>query len=151
MPRSLLLDHADARVLIVDFREAELLERLLVRHGITRIETASDPRDVLDGIPDFDPDLVLLDLFLPYVDGFTMLRRFRERAGEAYLPVVALTADTAPATLLRAVESGATDFLVKPFNATEIMIRVRNLLVCRSLYLEVRRHTELAAAGRPLP
>jgi PleD family two-component response regulator len=136
----MLRDHAGARVLLVDdyADNVLLLQRLLARHGMQRIDAVTDPRAVMDHLPDFDPDLVLLDLHMPHIDGYTVLRHVRAWAGDAYLPVVVLTADTSPETLQRALADGATDFLTKPFNATEIVIRVRNLLQTRALYLALR-------------
>jgi putative two-component system response regulator len=132
--------HADARVLVVDDYEGNvvLLKRLLARHGMAAVETVTDPRTVLSRLPELDPDLVLLDLHMPHVDGYMLLKQIRDWAGEAYLPVIVLTADTTPETLLRAVDEGATDFLTKPFNATEIVIRIRNLLQTRVLYRELK-------------
>jgi|NGEPerStandDraft_6_1074524.scaffolds.fasta_scaffold46406_2 putative two-component system response regulator len=140
----MLTAHADARVLVVDdyADNVLLLQRLLARHGMLHIDAVTDPRAVMDHLPEFDPDLVLLDLHMPHVDGHTLLRHVRAWAGEAYLPVVVLTADTTPETLLRALDDGATDFLTKPFNATEIVIRVRNLLQTRSLYLALQQHRD---------
>jgi PleD family two-component response regulator len=131
--------YRDARVLIVeDYSDtARLIQRLLARNGLTNVEVATDPRAVIDHLSEFDPDLVLLDLYMPYIDGYTVLRHIRTWSERTYLPVVILTGDTRPETLLRAVSDGATDFLTKPFNATEILIRVRNLLQTRSLYLSL--------------
>jgi PleD family two-component response regulator len=133
----MLRTHRDARVLIVeDYSDsAGLLQRLLGRNGMENVQVATDPRTVIDHLPEFEPDLVLLDLYMPYVDGYTVLRHIRAWSVRTYLPVVIMTADTRPETLLRAVADGATDFLAKPFNATEILIRVRNLLQTRALYL----------------
>jgi PleD family two-component response regulator len=136
----ILQTHREARVLIVDHYSdtALLVQRLLSRHGLEHLHVATDARAVMGHLPELKPDLVLLDLFMPYVDGYTMLRHIREWAATEYLPVVVLTADVRPETLLRAINDGATDFLTKPFNATEILIRVRNLLHARSLYLAVK-------------
>jgi Response regulator containing a CheY-like receiver domain and a GGDEF domain len=134
---AVLQTHREARVLIVDDYSdtALLLQRLLARNGLEHLYVATDPRTVIDELPKLQPDLVLLDLYMPYIDGYTLLRRIREWAAEEYLPVVIMTADVRAETLLRAINDGATDFLTKPFNATEILIRVRNLLQSRSLYL----------------
>jgi CheY-like chemotaxis protein len=114
-----------AQVLIVDDSADTvlLLQRLLARHGLDHLHVATDPRTVIDHLPELNPDVVLLDLYMPYVDGYTMLRHIRECAGQQDLPVVVLTGDVSPETLLRAVNDGATAFLTKPFNATEILIR----------------------------
>jgi PleD family two-component response regulator len=136
----MLQTHRGAHVLIVDdcSDTALLLQRLLARHGLEHLDVATDPRTVIDHLPELKPDLVLLDLYMPYVDGYMMLRHIRDWAAEEYVPVVILTADVRPETLLRAISVGATDFLTKPFNATEILIRVRNLLQTRALYQAVK-------------
>jgi PleD family two-component response regulator len=143
----MLESEAGARVLVVDDQEpnALVLQRLLQRHGMSEVQMITDPRLVVDRLPELRPDLVLLDLYMPYVDGFTLLGHLRGWAGSEYLPVIVLTADTTPETLRRALDVGATDFLTKPFNATEIAIRVHNLLHTRRLYLA------LTAAGLDAP
>jgi CheY-like chemotaxis protein len=148
----MLRTHSDARVLVVDDYEDNvvLLQRLLRRHGLEDVLTTTDPRTVIDHLDELNPDLVLLDLHMPHIDGHTVLRHIRTWAGPAYLPVVVLTADTSPDTLLRALDHGATDFLTKPFDATEIAIRVRNLLDARSYYLALER-LAAADAARPGP
>lgn len=147
----MLETYADAQVLVIDDYEDNvvLLQRLLARRGLTEIRTATDPRTVWDHLGELDPDLVLLDLHMPYIDGYTLLRHIRAWTGERYLPIIVLTADTSPETLLRVLGDGATDFLTKPFNATEIVIRVRNLLHTRMLD---RRLRELGTAPvTPVP
>jgi PleD family two-component response regulator len=131
-----LRTYADARVLVVDDQadNALLLRRLLQRHGLDDVTTVTDPRVVMTGLSDLDPDLVLLDLQMPYVDGHQVLSHLRQWSGATYLPVIVLTADVSPEALRRAMDGGATDFLTKPFNATEILIRVRNLLETRYLH-----------------
>jgi DNA-binding response OmpR family regulator len=79
---------------------------------------------------------VLLDLMMPHVDGFTILESLRAGEGiETFLPVVVLTADVNEETKLRALAAGATDFLVKPFDQTEVLLRIRNLLETRRTHL----------------
>ncbi|HEY6793771.1 MAG TPA: response regulator [Kineosporiaceae bacterium] len=138
----MLQAHADAKVLVVDDHEDNvmLLHRLLSRYGMNAVRTVTDPREAVDQLDRFDPDIVLLDLYMPYIDGFGVLHRLREWAAGAYLPVIVLTSDSSPETLRRALDAGATDFLTKPFNATEIVIRVRNLLQTRSLYRTLFEH-----------
>jgi CheY-like chemotaxis protein len=138
----MLEPHADARVLVVDDypENVALLDRLLGSRGLRAVQTITDPRDVIDHLPELNPDLVLLDLHMPWVDGYTVLEHIRSWAAGTYLPVIVLTADTSSETLRRALDVGATDFLTKPFNATEILIRVRNLLETRSLYQLLGEH-----------
>jgi DNA-binding response OmpR family regulator len=149
--RRLLEDHTQARVLVVDHREADLLERLLARSGVGIVRTVTDPRTTMNCLPDFDPDLVLMDLHLPHMAAPLLLREIRQWAGQTYLPVVVLTTDTRTTTLLTAMDAGATDFLTKPLNATEILVRVRNLLDCRSLYIRLRNDHRRSTAGVVLP
>jgi PleD family two-component response regulator len=138
----MLQAHAEDRVLVIDDHEDNvlLLHRLLTRYGLHDVRTVTDPREVIGHLEELNPDLVLLDLYMPYVDGFTLLRAIRDFAAGAYLPVIVLTADTSPESLRRALDAGATDFLTKPFNATEIVIRVRNLLHTRHLYRTLFAH-----------
>src|SRR3954452_3063673 len=91
--------HPGARVLVVDDQEANvrLLERLLSRAGYRHIEGITDSRQVTERVEDFRPDLVLLDLHMPHVDGFAVLRLLRTEVPEtARLPVLVLTANATP-------------------------------------------------------
>jgi putative two-component system response regulator len=81
---------------------------------------------------------VLLDLHMPKLDGFTVLDAIRPHLGIGYLPVVMLTADSNSDTKRRALASGVKDFLLKPFDATEVVLRIQNLLETRSLYSTIR-------------
>jgi EAL domain-containing protein (putative c-di-GMP-specific phosphodiesterase class I) len=86
-------------------------------------------------------DLVLLDLQMPYMDGFAVMSELRAAlpAGD-FVPILVLTADTSDVTRDRALDAGATDFLTKPFDRTEVVLRVRNLLETRRMYSQVQRH-----------
>src|SRR5438045_9389724 len=83
----------------------------------------------------FDPDLILLGLIMPEMDGFALLEALREDGSESFLPIVILTADITEEAKARALEAGATDFLVKPVSQTEALLRIRNLLETRRLHL----------------
>jgi EAL domain-containing protein (putative c-di-GMP-specific phosphodiesterase class I)/FixJ family two-component response regulator len=133
---------ADARVLVVDDNATNitLLQGLLRRAGLQTVHTATDPRDALARMDEIDPDLVLLDLHMPGLDGYDVLERLGERAAGSYLPVMVLTADARPEATERALTLGARDFLTKPFNATEVVLRVRNLLETRYLHVTLRQH-----------
>ena len=141
---------SQSKVLIVDDTPSNvlLLERMLEPSGVTTLGT-SDPRETVPLLQSFRPDLVLLDLHMPVMDGFQVLERLRTviRPTE-FLPVMVLTGDTSVATKERALAAGANDFLSKPFELTELMLRVRNLLKTRSLYLALAEHT--AALERQL-
>lgn len=138
----MLEDFADSRVLVVDDVASNLvlLERLLTRRGMRNITLETDPRNAVAQLDRIKPDVVLLDIHMPYLDGHAVLNHLRRWAAGAYLPVVVLTSDTTPETLERALAQGATDFLTKPFNATEIVLRIRNLLQTRELYTTLHQH-----------
>lgn len=126
------------KILIVDDEPVNvaLLEDMLRTSGYHRIQSVVDSRTALEVCAAFDPDLVLLDLMMPNVDGFTILESLRAGEGiETFLPVVVLTADINDETKRRALAAGATDFLVKPFDQTEVLLRIRNLLETRRAHL----------------
>lgn len=115
-----------------------LLEQLLQRHGYTRVLGITDSRDAVATCANFDPDLILLDLIMPEIDGFGVLEALRSDISERFLPVVVLTADTTEEAKARALEAGATDFLIKPVSQTEALLRIRNLLETRRLNVLLR-------------
>ncbi|MGH2734855.1 MAG: HD domain-containing phosphohydrolase [Actinomycetota bacterium] len=127
----------DARILVVDDQPANirLLERVLTRDGFEHVACTTSPEESLDLYQEFRPDLVLLDLHMPEMDGFEVLERLRELSyAEVYLPVVILTADITPEARRQALSMGAKDFLTKPFDAAEVLLRIRNLLETRRLH-----------------
>ena len=125
------------KILIVDDEPANvaLLQEILVENGYVRIDSVRDSKLVLETCQKFQPDLVLLDLMMPPPDGFAILESLRAENGEGFLPVVVLTADTNEETKRRALGAGATDFLCKPFDHTEVVLRIRNLLESRRAHL----------------
>src|SRR5438270_11637243 len=125
------------KILIVDDEPANvaLLQEILYENGYARIEAIGDSKLVLETYQKFQPDLVLLDLMMPPPDGFAILESLRAENGEDFLPVVVLTADTNEETKRRALGAGATDFLCKPFDHTEVVLRIRNLLESRRAHL----------------
>jgi EAL domain-containing protein (putative c-di-GMP-specific phosphodiesterase class I)/AmiR/NasT family two-component response regulator len=137
-------DHeSGARVLIVDDVEANvaLLTAILRRAGFGEVHGLSDSREVVAWCADLDPDIVLLDLHMPHMDGLAVIEALQPlRAPEVFLPIVVLTADVNRAAREAALAAGASDFLTKPFDHTEVVLRIRNLLHTRALYLELRRH-----------
>jgi putative two-component system response regulator len=126
------------KILIVDDEEISvaMVEHFLRATGYTRIRAVSDSRDVVDVCATFNPDLILLDLIMPNMDGYAILEKLRAAAADdAFLPIVVLTADTTEDAKERALEAGATDFLVKPVSRTEALLRIRNLLEVRRVHL----------------
>jgi putative two-component system response regulator len=135
----------NARILIVDDQEANirLLQRILAPAGYVNLRTVRDPRQVLDRYMEFQPDLILLDLHMPYLDGLEVMGLLEPAipAG-SYLPILVLTADVMAETKKKALSTGAKDFLTKPFDATEVLLRIRNLLETRFLYIELQHYNE---------
>src|SRR5437016_6265033 len=125
------------KILIVDDEPANvaLLQEILYENRYERIEAVGESKLVLETYKKFQPDLVLLDLMMPPPDGFTILESLRSENDESFLPVVVLTADTNEETKRRALEAGATDFLLKPFDHIEVALRIRNLLKSRCAHL----------------
>ena len=139
-----------SRILIVDDQAANvlLLERILQQGGYTNFSKTTDPRQVLEFFTLYQPDLVLLDLMMPHVDGYSLLTQLRSRVPDNhYLPILVLTADVAPKAKLRALSLGAKDFLTKPFDATEVLLRVYNLLETR--WLSVQLQEQIKALENP--
>ena len=130
-------------MLIVDDLETNviLLKRLLEIAGITDIHMLTDPRDAVATCLELDPDLLMLDLHMPHLDGAAVLRQLRSVTPPGrFLPVLVLTADTTSAAREQALDLGAKDFLTKPFDRVEVIQRVRNLLEMRSLYQGMQEH-----------
>lgn len=126
------------KILLVDDEPVNLLllEHILRENGYTRLQSVTDSRTALELSLEFEPDIVLLDLMMPHVDGFAVLEGLRVAYGEnVFLPVLVLTADASEATKRRALSAGATDFLLKPFDRTEVLLRIRNLLETRRVHL----------------
>ncbi len=123
-------------VLVVDDNEPNLalLQALLTREGLHRVVVESDPRNVPLLLPQVDPDLVLLDLHMPRLGGIDVLEDILRFAAGNYLPVMMLTADTTTGARNEALQRGARDFLTKPLDHVEVVLRIANLLETRSLY-----------------
>jgi EAL domain-containing protein (putative c-di-GMP-specific phosphodiesterase class I)/DNA-binding response OmpR family regulator len=140
---------ASGRIFVLDDHEANvrLLEQLLSRSGFGNVRSFRSGPELLEALPGDEPDLVLLDLHMPGMDGVAVLRALRSFATAGrYLPVVVLTADAERAARTAALEAGASDFLVKPFDAEEVVLRVRNLLETRRLHASIEaRNAELLA------
>ena len=134
-----------ARILIVDDEPANvrLLERVLEKLGYDNARGITDSREVLDLMAAFDPDLIVLDLHMPHMDGIQVLEQLRQRKSSEYLPVLVLTADVNPETKLRALTAGANDFLTKPVEPTEVGLRVKHLLTTRFMTLDLQDQAEV--------
>jgi putative two-component system response regulator len=135
----------NSRILIVDDQPENvlLLERALHSAGYIYLESTTDSRKVLATFTDFQPDLVAMDLRMPHVDGFALLKQFRSRVpAGTFVPVLVLTADNSRRAKQEALSLGAKDFLTKPIDVTEALLRIYNLLETRWLHVELRKHSE---------
>lgn len=142
-----LADSPSATVVIVDDQPANvaLLERLLTVADVAFVHGFTDPREALDHCASHVPDLILLDLHMPYLDGFAFMHALKTVVpDDVFLPVVMLTADVTTAVKEEALASGAIDFLTKPFDLNEVLLRVKNLLDTRA------RHTRLEGRNATL-
>jgi putative two-component system response regulator len=130
-----------ARILIVDDQEQNisLLRRILARAGYENIASTTIPAEVRSLKEQFQPDLVLLDLHMGDMNGFQVLQELvTEPGGADHLPVLMITADDSAEVKRRALALGAKDFIRKPFDSAEVLLRIRNLLETRFLYQTLR-------------
>ena len=137
------LEIQDAKILVVDDAEANLrlLEELLAKEGFNQVVSTADPLSVIDLFTAFEPDLIMLDLMMPELDGYSILELLAERIPpDTYLPIIVLSADATIQAKRRALALGAKDFLTKPFDTIEVMLRVWNLLETRALYKTLRNY-----------
>jgi putative two-component system response regulator len=140
------LPFSEARILVVDDEPANVLvlERFLSRWGYENVASTTDSSHVAALVEQQRPSLILLDLIMPHPDGFAVMKLLSERyTGRAAIPVLVLTADVSAATKEQALTRGASDFLTKPFDRTEVRLRVRNLLRMQLLQRELEHHNEL--------
>lgn len=124
----------NASILIVDDQQAnvQLLEQLLHGVGYTRVTSTLRAEEVCALHRKNHYDLILLDLQMPFMDGFQVMEGLKSTPGEDYLPVIVLTAQ--PDHKLRALQTGAKDFVSKPFDLLEVKTRIHNMLEVRLLY-----------------
>ncbi|MHB8654068.1 MAG: adenylate/guanylate cyclase domain-containing protein [Terriglobia bacterium] len=132
-------DILHSKILIVDDQEINiiLLEQMLRGAGYASITTTTDPSEVCALHLKNHFELILLDLQMPGVDGFQVMEGLKEIEMGGYLPVLVITAQ--PDHKLRALKNGAKDFISKPFDLAEVLIRVYNMVEVRLLHLETKR------------
>lgn len=131
-----MVDDEDSNVVV--------LERLLRQAGYANIHGTTDSRMTIPLYNQISPDLVFLDLHMPDPNGFDLLEHFAKQRPEEgmYVPILVLTADITPGTKLKALALGANDFVTKPFERCELLLRTRNLLETRFLYRELAEASE---------
>ena len=128
-------ERLNAKIFIVDDKPANtaLLEAMLEQAGYTQFLSTNDPRQAVPIYLGFKPDLVLLDLKMPHLDGFQVMEILQSIEKNSYVPILVLTAQPNIENRLRALKSGAKDFLGKPFDSGEALARIHNLLEVRLL------------------
>jgi DNA-binding response OmpR family regulator len=122
-----------SKILVVDDNvdNVELLTKRLKASGYRTCE-AYDGEQALEKIEEEEPDLVILDLMLPKLDGFEVCRRLKSDERKRFIPVIMLTAKREVPDKIRGLDTGADDYVTKPFNPRELMARVKRLLALRS-------------------
>jgi putative two-component system response regulator len=138
----------NARILVADDEDGnvDILRRILTRAGFLRVESTTDPRNVAQLYIAHRPDLILLDLHMPHMDGLEVMDRLNEIAEASYLPILILSADLTPQARREALSRGAKDFVAKPFMQDELLLRIRTLLETRFLYLQIQSQNQLLEA-----
>jgi putative two-component system response regulator len=127
----------DARILIVDDHEDNIaaLSQILGRAGYAICISITDPADALAKFADFQPDILLLDWHMEPISGLDFIEELKNRAARDDIPpVLVLTGDISPETRREALAVGATDFLSKPLDPSEVLLRIRNLLRMRLVH-----------------
>jgi cyclic di-GMP phosphodiesterase len=137
-----------ARILIVDDEpgNVDLLRRVLERAGFHNLKSTNDPRDAVPLYVETRPDLILLDLHMPHIDGLAVMDQLNEIVEASYLPILMLTGDMTAEARREALSRGAKDFVNKPFNPDEVLLRIRTLLETRFLYLQIQCQNQVLEA-----
>ena len=150
-----------AKVMIVDDEpvNVKVVQKHLKLAGYQHFMTSTDPRPVMEMVSQDMPDVILIDIMMPFLSGLQILGMLREDERLAHIPAIVLTASDNEQTKMQALELGAADFLSKPVNIAELIVRVRNALLvkahhdhlktyARDLEQQVRRRTAELAASR---
>lgn len=124
------LNIKSASILVVDDEpvNVRLLEKILTAEGHANIVSTVDPREVEELYQQHQSDLILLDINMPHMDGFEVMQRLKAQHGQDLAPILVLTAQNAQEFRIKALQSGARDYVAKPFDRYELAVRVRNLL-----------------------
>ena len=139
-----LRDFHQARILIVDDEDAnvEILRRFLARAGFKHVDSTTDSRQAAPLYMQHRHDLILLDLHMPNMDGLEVTAQLSEIASASYLPILILTGDLTPEARRDALSRGAKDFVNKPFQQDELLLRIRTLLETRLLYVQIQNQNQ---------
>ncbi|HET6326280.1 MAG TPA: HD domain-containing phosphohydrolase [Planctomycetaceae bacterium] len=133
-----------AKIMIVDDEpiNVKLVRKYLVMEGYQNFVLTTDSREVMTLVEKEQPDLLLLDVMMPHVSGLDILAAVRASEQFRHLPVIILTAASDQATRRRAIDLGVSDFLGKPVDATELVPRIRNVLIVKQHYDHLQKYSE---------
>ena len=125
----------ESKILIIDddVSLGMTLEEILRDHEYKTVRYISDSRQAADVFKEYHPDLVMLDIRMPHIDGFGVMAQIRQLNGHSFVPILVLSGEAEEEISLRALNSGATDFLSKPYKVSEVLARIKNLLRVRQL------------------
>ena len=142
-----------AKLLLIvddDRRNLSLLDAILIPHGFKTIKAESG-EEALELFRQFRPDLILLDIMMPGMDGFEVCKRIRQMQGELHVPIIMVTALEETSDKERAAQAGADDFISKPINRTELIIRINSLIRISSFQKRLyRKNKELLKMNEKL-
>ena len=139
------LDLSTIKLLLVDDEAhcTKLMEAFLRQAGYSRITMTNDPRQALELFQQVKPDLVALDMRMPHMDGFEVMRQLRQVIpADDYVPILIVTGELDAPTKHKALAEGASDFINKPVDATEVVLRIKNQLQTRRLHAQLQMHNE---------
>jgi signal transduction histidine kinase len=136
----------NANILIIDDQQSniDVLTGLLDAKGFISYTSTIDPRQAVSLFEEFKPDLLLLDLNMPYLNGFEVMNQLKDVIpANTYFPILVLTADITTESKQKALMSGASDFLTKPFDLVEVDLRIKNLLKVRYLHYQLENQNQI--------
>jgi len=137
-PLTCLIEKEKQSILVVDDVQSnlELMEAVFIREGF-KVYTALNSSEALDIFGNCSIDLAVLDVMMPVVDGFELCRNLKEMSGKRFFPVILLTALSDRKSIIKGIESGADDFISKPFDSSELIIKMKSLLKLKTLNEEL--------------
>ena len=134
----------EAKILIVNDQKLHYLylEKVFKKAGYSNIKCLADSMQVLKTIQEFVPDLIILDLIMPQLDGFQVLEQINDFRRTNYVPVLALSEEKTSDVRLKALQSGASDFLEQPYENLEILFRIQHLVEMKILHTVVENQNK---------
>ena len=137
-PFKCLIEKETPAILVVDDIQSnlELMEAVFIKEGF-RVFTALGANTAIDIFSQSPVDLAVLDVMMPGIDGFELCTRLKDMSGKRFFPVILLTALNDRGSKIKGIQSGADDFISKPFDTTELLIKIKSLLKLKTLNEEL--------------